>query len=301
MNYKQNSINEDVGSEEMVAELREAQLLCRATRWNAALYTFDGACCPRLMREVWRLRTEAFMGVGVAMDDVQQVELGDVNGAFRQLILWDCEAQKVVGGYRYAVGGEVMPSMLTLSRYYELSERFVAQFLPRGLELSRTFISPYYQRNMGAKAVYALDALWEGLAKVVEMYNRLYLFGRVTLYPSLGVRARNMLVGFMWYTYPCLEGLLQAREPLRCGISRRRYEQIFVGDTVRENYKILLRTMHGMGRSVPPIISSYMRLTPSMQVFESYVNNDLGGVVETAIMLSVEEFYEDIKRRYMKK
>ena len=301
MNYKQNSDCVAKAPEDAAKELRKAQFLCRATRWNAALYTFDGGECPTLMREVWRLRTQAFNDVGVAMDDVARVELGDVNGSFRQLILWDCEAERIVGGYRYAVGREAAVSALSLSRYYEASERFVEEFLPDGLELSRTFVSPDYQRNAGMRSLYALDSLWEGLARVVEQSDVRHLFGRVTLYPSLGVRARNLIVGFMRYAFPPRGELMWARHPFRCGIGRRNYERIFVGDTVAENYKILLRSVREMGQNVPPIISSYMRLSPSMRVFESYRNYDLGGVVESAIMLSVDEFYEEIKRRYMKK
>jgi hypothetical protein len=233
------------------------------------------------------------------MDDVARVELGDVNGSFRQLILWDCEAGQIAGGYRYAVGREVAVSALSLSRYYEVSERFVEEFLPDGLELSRTFISPDYQRNAEMRSLYALDSLWEGVARVVMQCEARYLFGRVTLYPSLGVRARNLIIGFMRYAFPSRGELMWARHPFRCGISRRSYERIFVGDTLAENYKILLRRVREMGQNVPPIISSYMRLSPSMQTFDVYENSDLGGVVETAIMLTVEDFYDDIKRRYL--
>ena len=54
-----------------------------------------------------------------------------------------------------------------------------------------------------------------------------------------------------------------------------------------------------MRRGVPPIISSYMRLSPTMQTFDTYENGDLGGVVETAIMLTVDDFYDSVKRRYL--
>ena len=54
-----------------------------------------------------------------------------------------------------------------------------------------------------------------------------------------------------------------------------------------------------MRRSVPPIISSYMRLSPTMQTFDIYENGDLGGVAESAIMLTVDDFYDGIKRRYL--
>ena len=51
--------------------------------------------------------------------------------------------------------------------------------------------------------------------------------------------------------------------------------------------------------TVPPIISSYMRLSPTMQTFDTYINSDLGGVAEAAIMLTVDDFYENIRRRYL--
>ena len=56
--------------------------------------------------------------------------------------------------------------------------------------------------------------------------------------------------------------------------------------------------MRAMRGRIPPIISSYLRLSPSLRLFDSYQNEDLGGVVESAIMLTIADFYEDVKRRY---
>ena len=57
--------------------------------------------------------------------------------------------------------------------------------------------------------------------------------------------------------------------------------------------------MRRMRRVVPPIISSYMRLSPTMQTFDTYENGDLGDVAEAAIMLTVDDFYDGVKRRYL--
>ena len=57
--------------------------------------------------------------------------------------------------------------------------------------------------------------------------------------------------------------------------------------------------MRDMQCVIPPIISSYMRLSPTMQTFDMYENGDLGGVTEAAILLTVDDFYDDIKRRYL--
>lgn len=298
MKYLQKVATDVVRYEELVEELHRAELVCRLRGGQSEVYSFDGGRCRGLMAEVWRLRDEAFGGVGVRLEDRLAVERGDVDGVYRQLIAWDTRRRAIVGGYRYAVGGDVAAERLSLSRYFNLSERFVAEFLPRGLELGRTFVAAEYQRSASRSALYALSDLWQGLSRVVVSRGIRYLFGRVTLYPELGVRARDLLLGFMRYGFPCREPLMSALRPLNCGISRRSFRRVFVGETAAENYKILTQKMRSMRRNIPPMISSYMRLSPSMQCFDSYVNEDLGGVAEVAIMLDREEFYEDVKRRY---
>ena len=282
----------------LYAELERSESLCRATRCNADIYSVEGRYAPLLLEEVCRLRRESYRGVGVALDDRVGGDVSDVDGTYRQLVVWDRERGEIMGGYRYAVGREARVERLSLSRYMSLSERFVQEYLPCGVELGRSFVAPRYQSGGCASTIYALDALWEGLAEVVRRECVEYLFGRVTLYNSLGVKGRNMLVGYMQHASPIGEPLMVARAPYKVGISRRRYSEIFIGDTVQENYKILLARMRDAGSRIPPIISSYLRLSPSLKLFDSYKNYDLGGVVESAIMLTVSEFYENIKSRY---
>ena len=280
-------------------DLRSATFLGRATHCNSDIYTFDGAQHPALMREVWRLRDISFKEVGVALGDSVNGCASDCDGSCRQLVVWDSAVGEIVGGYRYSLGAEVAPESLSIWRYFSLSQHFINDYLPSALELGRSFVSPEYKCGGERHRMYALDALWEGLGRVVVESDVHYLFGRVTLYPSLGVRARNLLVGFMRYLFPSREMLVSAREPIRMGLSRYRCRKLFVGETIAENYRILISLLRRMRRVVPPIISSYMRLSPTMQTFDTYENRDLGGVAEAAIMLTVDDFYDGIKRRYL--
>ena len=282
----------------LTKELERAEFLCRATHCNADIYLVDGGCAPLLLEEICRLRRESYEGVGIALNDGVCGDTADRDGTYRQLVVWDRERGEIVGGYRYAVGRRARLERLSLGRYMNLSEMFVEAYLPRGIELGRSFVSPHYQNRGNALTIYALDALWEGLAEVVRRESVEYLFGRVTLYDSLGAKARNVLVGYLRYTSPVTEQLMVARVPYKVGISRRRYSEIFIGETVQDNYRILLSQMREMGRRIPPIISSYLRLSPTLKLFDSYRNYELGGVVESAIMLTVSEFYESAKRRY---
>ena len=262
------------------------------------LYSFDGIRCPCLMRRVQCLRGQSFGTVGVKGGEMEGVDEADVDGTYRQLVVWDDREGDVVGGYRYAVGRDAVPERLSLARYFSLSPHFVSEYLPYTLELGRSFVAPRYQRGGAVGTIYALDALWEGLAHVVSEHDARYLVGRVTLYPSLGIRARNLLVGFLRFVFPSREALVVAHEPFSVGISRRRFRRLFGGTTPRENYKILVSRMHSMRRVIPPIISSYIRLSPSMQTFDVYINHDLGEVAEMGIMLTVADIYDDVKRRY---
>lgn len=279
-------------------ELDDALFLGCATRCNADIYSVDGGTAPEILDEICRLRREAYKDVGIDIDDGVECCDADRGGCYRQLVVWDRERGEIMGGYRYAVGREVRAERLLLNRYMKLSDEFICEYLPRGIELGRSFISPNYQSGEKGRTIYALDALWQGLARVVKREDAEYLFGRVTLYNSLGVRARNLLVGYMQYASPVIRQLMVARMPFKAGISRCRYGEIFIGYSTQENYKILLMQMRRMGRRIPPIISSYLRLSPSLKLFDSYKNEDLGGVVESAIMLTISEFYDDIKSRY---
>ena len=295
---KDDIVNMRPASVELCKELLCATSLGRATHCNATIYSFDGGVLSELMQEVGRLRKISFEAVGVAMPRCEAIDDADLDGTYRQLIVWDNDAGQIIGGYRYAVGSVAPVDRLSIARYFTLSDRFVRDYLPRGIELGRSFVQPYYQRGRNPKTIFALDALWEGLARVVTQERADYLFGRVTLYPSLGIRARNLIFGFMQYIFPRREALVSARDPLVGGVSRRWLRRCFVGNTPRENYRILISRVRAMRRSVPPILSSYMRLSPSMQTFDLYRNDDLGGVAECGIMLTIADLYDDVKRRY---
>jgi hypothetical protein len=114
-----------VGREQVEKELRETTYVGGATHCDYDIYTFDGARFPTLMREVWRLRDLSFREAGVALGDSVDGCASDCDGSCRQLVVWDRVSRQIVGGYRYSLGGEVAPEMLSIWRYYSLSPHFV--------------------------------------------------------------------------------------------------------------------------------------------------------------------------------
>jgi hypothetical protein len=68
-------------------------------------------------------------------------------------------------------------------------------------------------------------------------------------------------------------------------------KKLFVGESYKEDYKILLQSVRAFGENVPPLINAYMNLSPSMKTFGTSKNKEFGEVLETAIIVTIEDIY----------
>ena len=184
------------------SELTEDKRLRFTNKSNNEIYIITCQDAPNVMREIGRLREIAFRaaggGTGLSMDID---EYDTMENPYRQLIVWDPEAEEILGGYRYLLGtdvrfdGEGHPILAT-SHMFNFSERFIKDFLPTTIELGRSFVTLEYQSTRtNSKGLFALDNLWDGLgALTVVMPNVKYLFGKVTMYPSYNRQCRDMIL-----------------------------------------------------------------------------------------------------------
>jgi hypothetical protein len=67
----------------------------------------------------------------------------------------------------------------------------------------------------------------------------------------------------------------------------------------KEDYKILNTEVRKYDINIPPLVSAYMNLSPSMRVFGTAVNNDFGAVEETGILIDINDIFEDKKKRHI--
>ena len=54
------------------------------------------------------------------------------------------------------------------------------------------------------------------------------------------------------------------------------------------------------GENIPPLINSYMSLSPTMRVFPTVHNNDFGAVEETGILITIADIYPAKSERHIK-
>ena len=285
----------------LLDELEEATFVRSPRHASNEIYTFEAARCPNLMREVGRLREESFRAAGGGTGDEVDIDSLDMReGGYSQLIVWDPEALAVVGGYRYIVCARSDMDALSTWHYFHFSARFRRRYLPYTIELGRSFVQPLYQQRRNPKSIFALDNLWDGMGAIVMLHPEVkYLFGKVTMYPSIGPLARNTLIYFMHKFFPDNERLVRARRPVDHDIDSRLYDNLFVGRTYGENYRILIRRMRDLRQTVPPMINSYMRLSTTMRVFDTCSNPDFGDVEETGILLTIGDFHQDVRDRWL--
>lgn len=295
-----------IDREAILAELTPERLLRQTNKANNLIYIVDARTAPNTMREIGRLREIAFRasggGTGLACD-IDEYDL--MEPPCRQLIVWDPTEQEIVGGYRFILGKDVriedgMPRIAT-SHMFDFSEKFLKEFLPSTIELGRSFVSTKYQASgAGQKALYSLDNLWDGLGALTVIHPEIeYLFGKVTMYPSFGEQARDLILCFLRKHFHDRSGLVSPREPLPTRADSEDIRSIFNGTGFREDYKILHSMIRQMGKNIPPLVNAYMSLSPTMKMFGTAINHAFGDVEETAIFLKISEIVEEKKRRHI--
>lgn len=289
-----------VPREELEAELTRERFVRFTNKGENKIYDFTANDAPALMREVGRLREESFRaaGGGTGKDcDTDDYDIGD--NPYHQLIVWDPKAKEILGGYRYIMGKTLKPDAdgkvhLATARMFHFSEKFIQEYLPKTIELGRSFVQPQYQSSkMGAKSLYALDNLWDGLGSLIINYPEMeYFFGKVTMYKHSNLKARSLIRAFMDKYFNDPDNLVYPYNPVTSALTESEVKEIFSGETFSDDYKTLSKSVRELGENIPPLINAYMNLSPSMRTFGTSVNERFGGVEETGIIITIKELYQ---------
>lgn len=300
-------IIDPVATELLEAELTPDKFLRHTNKGNNHIYITDAHSSPNVMREIGRLREIAFRtaggGTGKACD-IDQFDL--MNPPCRQLIVWNPDEREIIGGYRFITGADIRydqagAPLIATSHMFKFSDEFIASYLPKTIELGRSFVRLEYQSTrMGTRAIYALDNLWDGLGALTVVYpDTEYLFGKVTMYPSYSAECRNMILYFLTKHFPDPDRLVEPITPLDAHIDTAMMEQLFTGSSFKDDYKILNKAIRDHGYNIPPLVNAYMCLSPTMRMFGTAVNDEFGDVEESGIFFAISEIFEEKKQRHI--
>jgi hypothetical protein len=290
-------------------ELSQDRFLRYTNNGNNQIFLVDYHLAPNVVREIGRLRELTFRaagggtGLSVDLDDNDTDE-----NCYQQLITWNPEDEEIVAGYRLIhcrnAGIDANGNInLSTAHLFKFSETFKKDYLPYTIELGRSFVQPKYQPSIdNRKGLFSLDNLWDGLGAVVKLNPDVkYLFGKVTMYPHFNRDGRDMLLYFMHHYFPDTDHLVRPHDHLLLSYysDTTELELLFKGLDYKEGYKMLNSKIRSFGENIPPLINTYMNLSPTMKTFGTALNDEFGAVEETGILITLEDIHESKKQRHI--
>ena len=300
-------IIQPISKELLKAELTKDKLLRKTNKADNEIYIISHHNAPNIMLEIGRLREIAFRdGGGGSGKSVDIDEYDTMEVPYKQLIVWNPDAEEILGGYRFIVGPDIKydangEPILATSHLFNFSQKFIDEYLPYTFELGRSFVTLEYQSTRaGSKGLFALDNLWDGLgALIVADPTMKYFFGKVTMYDTYDTDARNMILYFLNKYFPDPDQLVTPKEALVTNTNYRKLRALFCGSSFKEDYRILNSSVRKLGYNIPPLVNAYMSLSPQMKVFGTAINDEFGNVEETGILINKDEILEEKKKRHI--
>lgn len=300
-------IIQPIAKEVLKSELTPERQLRMTNKSHNEIYVITAHNAPNVMKEIGRLREIAFREAGGGTGKDMDIDEFDIcENCYKQLIVWNPEAEEIIGGYRYLLGtdwdyDDKGQPILATSHMFHFSEKFIKDYAPWTIELGRSFVSlPYQSSRMGAKSLFALDNLWDGLgALTVIKPNVKYFFGKMTMYPSYIRKGRDMILYFLKKHFDDKEKLIIPMKPLELETDPKELESLFGGKSFKDDYRVLNGEIRKLGYNIPPLVNAYMSLSPTMKLFGTAINYGFGDVEETGILIAVDEILEDKRVRHI--
>ena len=300
-------IIQPIDRELLKRELTPERQLRMTNKSHNEIYVVTAKEAPNVMKEIGRLREEAFRtaggGTGKSMDID---EFDTMDHGCKQLIVWNPENDEIIGGYRYLFGKDwkIQPDgqpHLATSHMFHFSRKFMREYAPYTVELGRSFVSLDYQNvRQNTKSIFALDNLWDGLgALTVINPDCKYFFGKMTMYSNYIRRGRDMILYFLKKHFDDKENLIIPIKPLKIETPEEELRKIFCEDDFKTDYRILNHEIRKLGYNIPPLVNAYMNLSPTMKLFGTAINYGFGDVEETGILIAVDEIFEEKRIRHI--
>ena len=88
-------------------------------------------------------------------------------------------------------------------------------------------------------------------------------------------------------------------DPLVIETPAEKMDAILTEKEFKDDYKLLNAEVRRLGVNIPPLVNSYMSLSPTMKMFGGGINHKFSEAEETCILISFDEIYEAKKARHI--
>lgn len=303
----QKPIIDPVKTELIEQELTAERLLRRTNKANNEIYVVDAHNSPWTMREIGRLREISFRASGGGTGKECDIdEFDTMESPCQQLLVWNPETREIIGAYRFLLGENMTLNAdgtphIAMAHMFHFSPEFLTRYLPKSIELGRSFVRPEYQSTrVGVKAIFALDNLWDGLGALTVKYPQIkYLFGKMTMYPTYPLPCRDLLLRFLTIYFPDSDRIIWPIEPVTAKTEAQVLDNFYDGNDFKKDYNKLNAFVREHNINIPPLVNAYMSLSPTMRMVGTAVNHEFGEVEETGIFFKIDEIADHKKSRHI--
>ncbi len=264
---------------------------------SLALYIVSPSADSTLIRAIGYEREIAFRLFGGGTGNSYDIDVWDSAG-YDQIICIDHQVERIVGGYRFARGSQLVQLPAgergAVEHLFNLSPNFVQEKLPCSLELGRSFIDA-----SSLKSGRIMDILWYGLGYLITTEPWKYFMGKVTFYPKeLKDGVLDILHTFLMVNFPAsakdFSGPRACFEYSPKPLPKEIVEAISANQgepkTFEQCRKNLFRIFSRMGQHLRPFMLLFKYLSvggSSVEFYGSAENPDFGHVVEIFFTLPV--------------
>ena len=286
------------------AELTPSKKLEDTNKGHNELYIVTWQDSPHVVTEIGRLRELVFREAGGSTgNELDLDEYDKMENPYKQLIVWDPDAEEIIGGYRFLFGSDAVldekgQPMLASSHQFHFSQKFIDEYLPYVIELGRNFVVP---SKDGRRSIFALDNLWDGLVAIIMKHpHLLYFFGKITIYPSYDPIIRDLIYHFLWKHFGDKEELVRPWDDQAMpGSDPALMDLIINKDDPAEDYLLLKNAAKLRGVTVPPNMTAYLSITSEMLMFGTAVNHLMHDIEDTAVLMPFDAIYHEKKQRHI--
>lgn len=292
-------------------ELTPDKFLRNTNVRDNSIFMVDAHNAPNTMLEIGRLREYTFRLAGGGTGkkaDIDEYDTAEI--PFRQLIVWDHRTEEIISAYRFICGKDVIPDEngyphTPTSKLFCFSEEFIRDQWPVCIELGRSFVQPKFQAgNYARETLFALDNVWDGLGTLVVDYpDCQYFMGKMTLYNEYNREARKLILEFLTSHFHGDEKLIRPWHPVEGDEDiEKNVKKSFdhKESTFKEEFKILNTKIRQLNTSIPPLIKTYVSLSPTIEYFGTAPNNEFGPVEEMCILIKMSDIYESKMNRHIR-
>jgi hypothetical protein len=119
------------------------------------------------------------------------------------------------------------------------------------------------------------------------------------MYPEYNRQARDLIQHFLFKHFEDKEKLVTPLEPLKIETDKAYMDSILTETEFKKDYKLLNAEVRRLGENIPPLVNSYMSLSPTMKTFGGGINHEFSEAEETCILITFDEIHEAKKARHI--